>query len=402
MDQKNNSRRRLYQAIGTKLSHRREITGTSVVIMAAIFLTINLGGSGQMPGYKWRQTLYVDSLMVKTDTWFSDFPIYIKMTEPHLKSVEHGGKIAQNKGYDIRFTGSDGATHLPVFIEKYDPQKGELIAWVGLDTLYAGKRTKFYMYYGNTSVNSPATEMIETERLRGYFLDQKIQESGTSEVYPPEWLETEALNRTHPGDFVIAGEPENVDRPVPADYAYMKAELKGSNMVLVEWGTQGENDNESFLVEKSQDGRHFEQINKMAGGRRTRAALGYSYSDAQPYRGKTYYRLKQLSNTGDFSYTPTLLVNYNPDALGLQIKSVEPLNFSKDIHVFMNSDKTEAVKMQLYTESGNLLWEGATQNKPGENSFSLPNAGSYPPGRYVLSVIGENRKLKTFLLTKEK
>ncbi|MEZ4773664.1 MAG: DUF2341 domain-containing protein [Bacteroidia bacterium] len=390
------------QLLGTKLSNRREVAGTSIAIMAAIFLTVSLGGVGNMPGYKWRQAFYVDGQLVHGETNLIDFPVYVKISAPQLKLAAFGGKVEQAQGYDIRFTDADGATHLPMFIENYNPQKGELTAWVVLDTLYSGKNTPFFMYYGNTDENKPASEMVEAERLHGYFLDKEIQESGTSEIYAPEWLETEAFNHSNPTQFVIAGEEEYINKPVPVDFAYMKAELKGSNMVLVEWGTKGENDNESFFIEKSTDGKKFQPMDKMAGGRRTRATLGYSYSDAQPNAGKNYYRLRQLTNTGDFSYAPTLLVNYNAQASGLEILSVEPLSFTDDLRINMRSDNPENVKIQFYTENGNLLWEGETQNKPGENAFSLPDIASYPKGRYVLGVSGENRKLKTFLLTKEK
>ncbi|MEZ4828648.1 MAG: DUF2341 domain-containing protein [Bacteroidia bacterium] len=402
MDQNDIPKNRLTQRLGTRITHRKEVAGTVAVFMAAIFLTVSLGGSGNLPGYKWRQELSIDGSKISGVPYFSGYPVYVKIAAPHLRQKDQGGKVETRQGNDIRFTRSDGATQLPVFIENYNSGKGELTAWVILDTVFAGRKTSFFMYYGNPDEKNTVAEMVESEQLRGYFLDKKMEESGRSVTYSPAWLETEAYNHSHPEEFVILGEEEYMNKPIAVDFVYLKAELKASNMVLVEWGTRGENDNESFFIEKSRDGIFYQALDKMAGGRRTRAELGYSYSDAAPESGKNYYRIKQLTNTGDFSYTRTLLVHFNPQASGLEVLSVEPVNFKDDVRIFMRSDAPEEVKIQFFTENGELIWEGKTQNGSGENQFALPGAGAYPSGRYVLGISGQNRKLKTYLLTKEK
>ena len=79
-----------------------------------------------------------------------NFPVLICLTDPALRLVSHGGHVAQSKGDDIFFVLTKNKTELAHEIIKYNPDKGELKAWVKVPFLSSENDTELYLYYGNS------------------------------------------------------------------------------------------------------------------------------------------------------------------------------------------------------------------------------------------------------------
>ena len=74
-------------------------------------------------------------------------------------------------------------------------------------------------------------------------------------AFSNSWLELESLNQRSPELFNQIGEVEPVQEPLPAQFQYYKASLKGGRVMLVEWGTSFEYDNDYFELERSEDAK---------------------------------------------------------------------------------------------------------------------------------------------------
>lgn len=72
---------------------------------------------------------------------------------------------------------------------------------------------------------------------------------------------------------------------------------------LLNWQTASETHNSHFVIQKSKDGQNFVDIGTVKGHGTTTTPQYYDFTDAQPYKGINYYRLKQMDNDGqeDFS-----------------------------------------------------------------------------------------------------
>ncbi|RZM21772.1 MAG: hypothetical protein EOO88_31555, partial [Pedobacter sp.] len=82
------------------------------------------------------------------------FPMLISGTYPYLRSVNYGGKVSNDNGFDILFTNDVAAlSKLNWEVEKYNPQTGELVAWVNVDVSPVQDRV-IYMHYGDNSIVS--------------------------------------------------------------------------------------------------------------------------------------------------------------------------------------------------------------------------------------------------------
>jgi hypothetical protein len=106
--------------------------------------------------WNYRQKITISHTKVNTatntTTPLSNFPVEISVAANALtKSMNNGGHVGLDNGYDIVFTSGDGKTKLAHEIEFYASTTGALIAWVKIPSLVSVSDTTLYMYYGNGS-----------------------------------------------------------------------------------------------------------------------------------------------------------------------------------------------------------------------------------------------------------
>ncbi len=94
---------------------------------------------------------------------------------------------------------------------------------------------------------------------------------------------------------------ETVTAPLPIELLNFNASPMKST-VLCKWTTATEINNEFFTVERSKDGKVFEELGKVNGAGNSNSQLNYSFIDKQPYSGLSYYRLKQTDFNGKYTY----------------------------------------------------------------------------------------------------
>jgi len=93
-------------------------------------------------------------------------------------------------------------------------------------------------------------------------------------------------------------------------------ELQCTNgMVLLNWTTQSEINNDYFTVEKSTDGFHFSAIGTINGAGNSSIPLNYAFADDSYLNKVSYYRLKQTDFDGKFSYSTILAAQCKNDDL---------------------------------------------------------------------------------------
>ena len=73
--------------------------------------------------------------------------------------------------------------------------------------------------------------------------------------------------------------------------------------VYLEWTTLSERNNDYFTVQRTLDGKTFEDIGTVFGNGTTTESTDYAFIDVAPYSGTSYYRVKQVDYNGDFEYS---------------------------------------------------------------------------------------------------
>jgi hypothetical protein len=106
--------------------------------------------------WNYRQKIVINHKQINTATGtttpLSNFPVEISVPANALtKSINNGGHVGLDTGYDIVFTSGDGKTKYAHEIESYASTTGAIIAWVKIPSLSSKTDTTIYMYYGNAS-----------------------------------------------------------------------------------------------------------------------------------------------------------------------------------------------------------------------------------------------------------
>jgi hypothetical protein len=122
--------------------------------------------------------------------------------------------------------------------------------------------------------------------------------------------------------------------PLPIELLYFTA-TPVDKEVNLEWATASELNNSHFEIERSADGLNFEYLSTVNayGNGTSNSKQTYNTVDHSPYKGISYYRLKQVDKTGEFNYTDIVSVEFsdksyinlypNPGAGILTIKASE-------------------------------------------------------------------------------
>ncbi len=90
--------------------------------------------------------------------------------------------------------------------------------------------------------------------------------------------------------------------PLPVDLLYFKAENLNETAKL-KWATASEINNDYFEIQKSIDGKNFNEIGRINGAGNSQQIIEYEFTDLDLEPGTNYYRLKQTDYNGEFSYS---------------------------------------------------------------------------------------------------
>ena len=93
----------------------------------------------------------------------------------------------------------------------------------------------------------------------------------------------------------------------------------------ISWTTASETNNAYFTVERSGDGKDFNEIGVLPGAGNSRSERQYSFTDEQPTNGINYYRIRQTDFDGQYSYSPVESVRFSIASADIEFISPNPV-----------------------------------------------------------------------------
>jgi RHS repeat-associated protein len=142
------------------LHFRKAFVRACKPVLASVVLCLCIGvaaipASAQWSnGYNYRRTITVNYTEVSTSNQ-TNFPVLISSPFSDMVLTAYGGNVVNPNGYDIIFTSdADGTSPLAFEQESYDSSTGAILYWVRIPTLSHTANTVFYMFYGNSTVNT--------------------------------------------------------------------------------------------------------------------------------------------------------------------------------------------------------------------------------------------------------
>lgn len=167
--------------------------------------------------------------------------------------------------------------------------------------------------------------------------------------------------------------------PLPVELLAFEARVVTLDGVELTWSTGSELNNAFFAVERSRDGRSFEEIATVIGEGSTLVRNDYALVDQAPLTGTSYYRLKQVDTDGTFTYS--------------EVRAVT-LGSTEVLEVYPNpaGDHVRAVGLGPEGITGAEMFNAAGErmNLPsGAWNNGALDISSLPAGLYILRVGGK-------------
>ncbi len=102
------------------------------------------------------------------------------------------------------------------------------------------------------------------------------------------------------------------DSALPVDLVDFSGETNNKQIKL-KWSTSGEINNFGFRIQKSNNGKDWNNIKFVKGRETTNGSNHYEYIDEQPFCGTNYYRLQQIDFDGAFDYSKVISLRVRKD-----------------------------------------------------------------------------------------
>ncbi|MFL5730995.1 MAG: PKD domain-containing protein, partial [Cytophagaceae bacterium] len=130
---------------------------------------------------------------------------------------------------------------------------------------------------------------------------------------------------------------------LPVEWTEVNAVQK-ENGIAVTWATSKEENNDYFVIQRSEDGLHFSNIGQLDGRGSSTSISSYEFIDMTPGDGENYYRIVQYDRNKDFSYSN--VVSALPEGkISIQV-SPNPSESSFDVHI-IGGDKASYSVMDV-------------------------------------------------------
>jgi lysophospholipase L1-like esterase len=154
-----------------------------------------------------------------------------------------------------------------------------------------------------------------------------------------------------------------------------------NDVVTIKWNTEQQSPNTSFKVERSANGKDFENAVALTINE-ARTSSTYSVIDKTPLPGKSFYRIK-VSDLSRHFYSNTISVlNKNS---GLEITKLLKSSTSSSLIVTFNMPKNDDVLISIFNTSGVLMNQQKHACRMPQGRIILP-VSNLPNGQYFLKL----------------
>ncbi|MBX6379156.1 MAG: T9SS type A sorting domain-containing protein [Thermoflavifilum aggregans] len=173
-------------------------------------------------------------------------------------------------------------------------------------------------------------------------------------------------------NLVVEAHEENM----PLRLVSFTAEVIKSAVAL-HWTTDSEQNTSHFVVERSNDGFHFQAIAQIPAAGHSDLPRSYDFTDYPEAAKNLFYRLQMVDLDGRFAYSPVVRVIFRAQYL----KRIYPNPAGGWLYVEWNMPAENRIECRLLDLAGRMVWSG--QLHAGESRLEIP-LQAMPAGFYYL------------------
>lgn len=166
--------------------------------------------------------------------------------------------------------------------------------------------------------------------------------------------------------------------PLPVSLISFSAKAQPNGTVQLAWSTSDEKDNARYELEKSKDLISTNTFAQVAPLQSDGPVRNYAFVDEVPYKGRSYYRLKQIDLDGKENIYHWASVHSGSSDYTVFPNPVVSRHFS------LTLDEPETAVLKLFTMEGKSVDLKVVGKKADLVNLEIP--AQLPPGIYLLSV----------------
>jgi hypothetical protein len=204
------------------------------------------------------------------------------------------------------------------------------------------------------------------------------------------------LSQYHPYYINLGAELQNGFRDatvsLPLILLNFTAALNGKEVQL-QWTTSTESNTKNFVVQRSYDAVHFENIGSVNAVGNSAHETNYQFTDGSALiagGNKIYYHLQMIDNDGKFIYSKITLVNIVSDG---NFVVVYP-NPVKDQLILVTNSTVSRAEIRITDQSSKLVYRQQFENIQG-SALNKINVEGLGKGVYYLQFITGSDKQTT-------
>ena len=174
--------------------------------------------------------------------------------------------------------------------------------------------------------------------------------------------------------------------PLPVKLNTFSAALIVDKVQLL-WSSSDDAEVSTYQIERRNNNNSFTAIGSVSSLHQN--SYSYGFTDNQPFKGRSWYRLKISDQYNRITYSKTVLIKNDNDGV-LIYPTV--INKTERVNLQFKKDVTGFVEIQLVNMSGATVFKKIITTNGPALMVELP---SLPSGVYILAVIQNGEKLMT-------
>jgi hypothetical protein len=183
--------------------------------------------------------------------------------------------------------------------------------------------------------------------------------------------------------------------PLPLTLLKFSGIRKNSSDYLT-WSTSNEVNTSNFSVERSADSLSFNAIGQVKASSST-GEHDYTFTDASPYKGNNFYRLKMIDLDGHFTYSPIVLIS---QSTANALMSIYPNPAKESATILFTAGIAEQYLIQVTDAAGNPIRRLSGTSFVGLNQAAI-NLYSLAAGTYFVTIFDQEYGKRELILNKQ-
>jgi hypothetical protein len=170
--------------------------------------------------------------------------------------------------------------------------------------------------------------------------------------------------------------------------SFTVTESRGKN--ILQWKTENEINSDYFVVEKSNNGQNYEAIAQVKAAGNSSTTQQYSFTDATPFDGYTYYRLQAVDKDQSNAYSNVVRIKSGANN-DIAINNALLSSSNNNVVLMVNATKNERAVLHLFEAI--MLQKGVNSI---DKNVPLVSGGIY----YIKLITDETTLVKNVLASK--